>query len=348
MSDMQGTIMPAILFHGLESFETCRSAASTLLSAGYPVVASCVQEGDAAQAARQSGCAAVEAERGGTLRAGLEYFLENMKDAPGVVAVSAGEGYSVEDIFSVAARLAGDPGKLVMAWRKDNPKLGLLPRLERLLAWLAFACVHGRSVRDPWAGLAAIPAALVPVFLGIGGEGGRYGFNIVLNLQHKGVKAVNVPVGAEYSFSEGSGFRSRLVDILRILILPFKFISASLAATLADYAVYVLMDTVLVPGHWAVSLTTSRSAGAVLGYFLNRSLVFRQKNDSWRKEAAAAAMFALLALFNYGASLLLVYVLHDLLGVNEIIARPISDALLFVTSYTVQREFIFRKRPPAV
>jgi putative flippase GtrA len=208
--------------------------------------------------------------------------------------------------------------------------------------------VHGRNVKDPWTGLKAIPAALIPALLDIKGEGNKYEFSIVLNLQHKGIKAVNVPVGAGYAFAEGSAFWDRAGDIFRVLILPFKFISASLVATLADYFVFILLDTVLIPGHWAISMTTSRSAGAVVGYFLNRSLVFKQKNNTWQKELAAAGMFALLALFNYGASMLIVYILHDMLRVNEIIARPISDALLFVMSYTIQREFIFKRGSPAV
>jgi hypothetical protein len=41
-----------------------------------------------------------------------------------------------------------------------------------------------------------------------------------------------------------------------------------------------------------------------------------------------------------------VYVLHDMLHIDEIVARMMTDALLFVTSYTIQREIIFRRKAP--
>jgi len=348
MPDMQDDKQPAILLHGFETFEACRNVASELLSNGFPVITVCAPGEGGADSACQAGCIVIEAEKGNALRMGLEYFSLNMEGLPGIVALDASEGYSLEDVLKVAGALQANPGKLVVASRTDDPAIGLLPRLERLVAWLAFKLVHGRSVGDAWAGLKAFPAALAPAFLDIKGEGNQYQFSIVLNLQHKGIKAVNVPVSANYAFAEGSGLWGRAGDIFRTLILPFKFVSASLLATLCDYAVFLLLDTVLLKGHWAISMTTSRGAGAIVGYFLNRNLVFTLKNNSWQKELAAACQFALLALFNYGASMLIVYILHDLLHINEIIARPISDAMLFVTSYTIQREFIFRRKSPSV
>jgi putative flippase GtrA len=289
----------------------------------------------------------VTAERDKALRAGLIYFHRELEWLPGVIAAEPDEGYTADDILKVACAMQESPGKFVIASREVRRGLDLRARLIRACAGKFLYALHGRAVRDPWAGLKGMPSAIVPALLDLKGEGRTFAFNIVLNLQHKGVKAASMPVSAPYAPGEGRERGARVKDVFRILALPFTFISASLAATAADYAVFLTLDTLLIPGHWAVSITAGRATGAVVGYFLNRSLVFRRKNNTWRKELVAAAQFASLALFNYGASLGLVYVLHDLLHINEIIARFFADVLLFATSYMFQREVIFRRKAPA-
>jgi putative flippase GtrA len=280
------------------------------------------------------------------LRAGLEYFRREMEGFMGIITVAAQEGYTVDDVLHMVAAMAVNPGKLITASRAANPVLGWRQRFVKACAGRFFSALHGRAIQDPWAGLRAIPAAIVPSLQDLKGDGRRFAFNIVLNLQHKGIKNVNVPVSARYEPGEGLERSERIKDIFRILALPFTFISASLTATAADYAVFLTLDTLLMKGHWAVSITISRSTGAIVGYFLNRNLVFRRKNDGGHKELVAAAQFALLALINYGMSLLFVYLLHDLLFINEIIARFCSDVVLFITSYVIQREIIFKRKMP--
>lgn len=343
MSAFRQNGQPAILIPGFER-AACLAMAVELLSEGFPVVAVCEEGG----AARAAGCAAVESPKGNELRAGLEYFFREMRELPGVVVWEAEGGYAAEDVREMAAALGANPDRFAIADRAANPGLNLRARLVKSWAGRLLAVVHGRPVRDPWAGLRAIPTALVPAFLNLKGEGRGFAFNMVLNLQHKGVKALNVPVGAPYTPGEGRERGERVKDIFRILALPFRFISASLVATIADYAVFILTDTVLLKGHWLIANTASRGAGAVVGYFLNRNLVFKRKNDTWSKELVAAAQFALLALFNYGVSSGLVFLQHDLLHIHEVIAKVLTDMLLFVISYTVQREIIFRRKSPAL
>jgi putative flippase GtrA len=342
---MGQAVLPVILFPGFVNTEAFFSVALALHEKGYPVFAVCVP-GDAASAdaARNAGFTAVEAERDGALRAGLAQFIETMPDSPGVVTVDVTEGYAASDVLRVAEAMGASPGKIVLACRATNPDIRLLSRLERFAARAIFLAVHGRRVQDPWAGLRGIPAAHVPALLALAGGGYRYEFNIVLNLQHLGIKTVNVPVEAVYTLSDGSGVRERALDILQILFLPLKFISASLVVWAADYAVYISLTRIFLNGHAFVSLTASRATGALVGYLLNRNIVFRRTNNTWKKELKSAAKFVLLAAFNYGASWGLLYLLHNMAGIHDIVARMISDILLYALSYTVQREFIFHRK----
>ena len=342
---MSDSKQPVILFPGFEDPEAFFAVASEMHANGYPVLAVCSPNDTmATEAARKAGFAVICAEKENALRAGLKHFMDNIKGRPGIVTVDIAEGYSAADVLAVAGAMAASPDRIVLAERVTNSNTRMLSRLERFAAKVIFLAVHGRRVHDAWAGLRGIPSRHVPALLALNGVGYRYEFNILLNLQHLGVKAENVPVGAVYAFSDSSGFRQRALDILRILFLPLKFVSASLVVWAVDYAIYIVSSRLLLPGHNFIALTAARSAGAVTGYLLNRSVVFRRTNNTWNKELLAALRFALLAAFNYGASWGLLYLLHNILGINDIIARMISDLLLYVFSYTVQREYVFHHK----
>jgi putative flippase GtrA len=348
MSDLQQKQQPAILIPGFDGREASIAIISGLLSKGYPVIAVCEMDKPLVADKVLSRCTVINSDPEHALRTGLEYFQQNMEGYPGVVVLDMDEGYALVDVLIVAEALDSNPDKLVIASRTPNPALGVLARMEKWFAWLAFAALHGRPVKDPWAGLKAIPAALVSTLCKLKDNGKKLEFNMLLNMQRKGIKAVNVPVSARYTFADGSDFFGRLADIFKILLLLIKFLSASLASTVADNTVYLLITRLLFPGHWIIALTFCRSAGALTGYLLNRNVVFRLKNNTWQKEVSSALKFALLALFNYGATLLIVGFLHKNLLIHDFVAKLMSDVFLFATSYTIQREFIFHRQNVAV
>jgi putative flippase GtrA len=337
--------MPAILIPGFSGGPGA-AVAFELASMGFPVIAVC-EPGDAAAAelAQKAGCSPVEAPKENALRAGLMHFQKELPGSPGVVYADLGDGYSVTDILAVAYVFSANPENIVIASRSKNGALNGRERAVKAVGGRVFI-VHGRTVRDPWAGLVGLPAKHMPDFIGGKGSGRAAVFNILLLMQHHGIQAISVPVGAAYK-PEGSSPTDRVKDILRILFLPFKFISASMTATGCDYLIFLLFLYLIYPGHWVFAMLIGRTAGGVTGYFLNRDLVFRHKNDTWRKELKSAFQFVLLFLFNLGASLSIVYLLHDVLLINEVAARLVTDAFLFIISYTVQREIIFRRKAPS-
>ena len=177
-------------------------------------------------------------EKGQALRAGLEYFHKELQWLPGVVCLNVEEGYTVEDVLRVAAAMEANPGKIIVAARAANRGLGLKERLVKACAGKFFSALHGRAVKDPWAGLRAVPSAAVPSLLDLNGDGRRFAFNILLNMQHKGIKAVSVPVSALYDAGGEQERGERSKDVFRILVLPLKFVAASCMATACDYSAF--------------------------------------------------------------------------------------------------------------
>jgi putative flippase GtrA len=335
---------PAILIAGFSS-KACFSVASALAARGYPVVAAC-EPGDpaSAEAARGAGAAVLEASKEDALRAGLERFGRETPDLPGLVFVGADRAYSVKDIVAVAEALAADPSKMAVADRARSVELGFAERLEARAAHWAFAAAHGRPVRDPWSGLIGLPASHVGDFLGEKGSGKSYLFRLLLTMQRHGIKAVNVPVDAPCGRWRDDTAKGRLLDIVKIALMPLLFISSSLTLTVADYCLSFLFFYLLLPGNKPVSIMVGHFTGAFIGYLLSRNIVFGGKGGSWRAEAAITAKYAVLFGCMYCASLLLVSVMVDDFHIEFAVAQIISGILLYAPNYLIQRDFVFGRR----
>lgn len=346
MPDIQQTPQPAILFSHFDGSAGFVAMAKELQSAGYPVIAS-VQEGDreVRLQAEAIGCDVAEHEPDGGFRAGLVLFRDKwIEQLPGVVVFEPEDGFGVGDALQVAEAFQANSCKFVLASRRRNLKLGLFTNMVRWLAALAFTLVHGRKVGDPWASLRAIPSQFVPGFLTLKGDSCKFHLNMLLNLQHMGIKTVSVPVSTAYDYECESRLWDRFVDIFRIVLLPLKFVSASLMTFLVDYAVTILVGYVLTQNKRMLTIILGRLAGAIVGYILNKNIVFRSKGTGLRNEWVPVLQYTLLAAVNCTIALVLIPMLQDVFGGVFMIAKVMVDIILFAASFTIQKSIIFRKK----
>lgn len=126
--------------------------------------------------------------------------------------------------------------------------------------------------------------------------------------------------------------------MLKQLLTFAKFGIVSLSTTGLDYLLFALFRTVLgLPLYVAVFV--ARAISSFTNFLLNKKVVFAGGDKlSILKYYALAVVIAVLSYL--GIRLL------SALGLNEYLAKIISDTTLFLLSYTVQHRFIFRKPAP--
>ena len=347
MTEQHKPPRPAILFSHFDGSVEFVAMAHKLMGLGYPVIAACLKSNSAAiAAAGELGCSVAEAEGDGGLRAGLALFRDNrMEELPGVVVFEPEDGFSADDAQRVAEAFEGSAGKLVLASRCRNKNLSLFSNLVRWLAALAFTLVHGRKVGDPWASLRAIPSRYVPGFLDLKGDGCRLHLNMILNLQHMGIKTVNVPVSTAYEYEAGSRFLDRAIDIFRILLLPLKFVSASVAAMLSDNAMFLLVGYLLTQNQLRLTTVIARATGAIVGYLLNRNVVFRDRKNADGHDYKPLLKYVILASCNTLIAMFLVPYINSRFGIYAFVSKQIVDVILFISNFLIQRDIIFKRKP---
>ena len=101
--------------------------------------------------------------------------------------------------------------------------------------------------------------------------------------------------------------------------------------------------TLIKPGweHWVLlCVILARIVSATVNFTINYNLVFKKRETLW----LAFIKYAGLAVFILGCNLLLMWLLYEQAGMNEYLAKIIVEVTLFITSWLVQRLFVFRKR----
>jgi putative flippase GtrA len=188
-----------------------------------------------------------------------------------------------------------------------------------------------------------LPASHVQDFLGEKGQGEGYLFRLLLTMQRHGIQVVNVPVGAPYR-RRGATAGERALGIARIALLPLLFVSSSFLLTCADLCVNFSFYYLLLPGIKPVSIAAGRFTGALVGYLLNRAVVFKRAGRTRQEEAAATAKYAVLFVGMYLSALLLISIMVDEFHWAYALATVIASVLLYAPNYFIQRDVVFRRR----
>jgi len=101
------------------------------------------------------------------------------------------------------------------------------------------------------------------------------------------------------------------------------------------FSIFVLINNEL----YAAGNVISRVLGALLGFFLHRSWTFKTKYR--HSKDRQLLMYIFLLSVNILVSTLLLYILVDLMLLNEFHARIIIDSIIIIFTFAVSKLFIF-------
>lgn len=114
--------------------------------------------------------------------------------------------------------------------------------------------------------------------------------------------------------------------------------------SLAAYAVCTFVMNVDDPVQMQAAVIVRWVTGVVFAYFTNRAFVFQSKNPHMLQEALSFASSRLVTL---GLDMFIMWLLPEILGVDDWIATFISVVLVTVTNYIFSSLLVFRKKKTA-
>jgi glycosyltransferase involved in cell wall biosynthesis len=294
-------------------------------------------------AVRARGCAVlrhpVNRGKGCALKTGFRYVAAEHPGEDVVCADSDGQ-HTVVDVLRVAERVR-DSGTLVLGARRFDGPVPLRSRFGNVVTRVLFAAATGRRVQDTQTGLRGYPAASLDRLCAVPGERFEYEMNVLLRAARSGRAIVETDIATIYLEHNASSHFRPLVDSARIYTPLLAFSASSMLAFVVDTVALVVLFTMT--GALLPSVVGARALSSALNFAVNRRYVFG--GGTARPLRSAAVRYWSLVVALLAANYVLVAGLAGA-GFGILTAKLVTETVLFVASYLVQRLVVFA-RPAA-
>lgn len=286
---------------------------------------------------------AVNRGKGAALKTGIRHVLDQWPGEDVITADADGQ-HTAADIARVAEQLRADActrrAALILGCRDFHGSVPLRSRFGNTLSRGLFRVAAGWPASDTQTGLRGIPAALLPWLLEVPGDRFEYETEMLLRLRRAGYTAREIAIETVYLEQNASSHFRPIVDSLRVTLPLLLFTGSSLLAFLIDTGALLLLTWL---SGWLVpSIIAARLLSASVNFAVNRRFVFQRQG---RLHALRHALkYALLAGALLASNIVWMEALTGM-GLPLVVAKVITEVVLFVTSYQVQRRFVFGATP---
>lgn len=273
------------------------------------------------------------------LRTGFDHAMSAHRGSDVVTADADGQ-HTVHDILHVADALREDAAvgvpTLILGCRAFTGRVPLRSRAGNAVARGMFRLAAGWALSDTQTGLRGIPSALLEWVRDQPGERFAYEQNVLLHCRRDGVATREVPIETVYLDDNASSHFRPVVDSLRVMLPLALFAGSSLLAFAVDTVMLLALNALT--GLLVPSIVAARVVSASVNFAVNRRVVFRAEQRG--RMLRQAARYTLLAVALLASNIVWLDALTRY-GVPLVVAKIATEAVLFVTSYGVQRSFVF-------
>jgi putative flippase GtrA len=281
--------------------------------------------------------------KGQALKTAFSYFLDKFPGAVGLVTVDADGQHAVEDMKRVANRLCERPESLVLGVRDfSGEDIPLRSRFGNVLTKgvARFAC--GINISDTQTGLRGIPSRFIKKLIDVAGQRYEFEMNMLIECKSNNIEIEEVKIKTIYIEENESSHFNPIRDSIRIysVFLKFAFSSAlSFGLDILLFALFVMiLNGIFVESYIIIATIIARVLSALFNFTVNRKVVFKSTTPHAMKKYFTLAVGQMLA------SAAGVYLLYAAIGFGEVGIKIVVDGILFLLSYVIQREWVFKKK----
>ena len=274
--------------------------------------------------------------KGEALKTGLKYIRMHSK-APYIIVNADADGqHKAEDIIRVADTAEVNRSNLVLGSRKLEGKVPFKSRFGNAITRFVYRLSTKASVYDTQTGLRAYSDKLIDKLIEIKGSRYEYEMNMLMELPREGYEIKEVWIDTVYIDNNAASHFDPVRDSAKIYKEILKFSASSLLSFGVDYALFCLLSALT--GSLVFSNIFARIVSGTVNFTVNRKVVFKSQSNI----AVAALKYVSLAIFILICNTVVLEVITSL-GLAAYIAKIITEAILFILSYTIQHSLIFQK-----
>ena len=280
---------------------------------------------------------AVNLGKGAALKMGMNYALVQFPTCAGIVTADADGQHHPDDIIRVLETLRKNSEALVVGARTFDRTVPWKSRIGNNLTCALMRIIVGQKLSDTQTGLRGIPSPLIPYLLRLPTSGYEFELEMLIACKHQGCHVLEVPIRTIYVDNNRSSHFHPLFDSMRIYFLLLRFSALSMATAVLDNVIFVAAYSAT--GSIGGSQITGRFVAMMFNYLGARRAVFH----SQQKHAIVFPKYAALVICNGLLSYMGIQFLHFRVGISTISSKLIAEGLLFVASFTIQRDFVFTR-----
>ena len=282
--------------------------------------------------------------KGRAIKTGINYVLNDMQNAMGIITVDADGQHHINDVQKCILelrRLEMNADCIVLGCRNfkaEEVKIPLRSRMGNICTKWVLRYLCNIHVRDSQTGLRAIPYRLLPKLMSIQGEKYEYETNMLLELVDDGVILKEVEISTVYEDNNSSSHFNPIVDSHKIYSIIFKYSLASILSVVVDNFTFIVMKSIC-SNIWMM-IFISRAVAAILNFCINKKLVFK-KNGSARSQILR---YIMLLLASGTLSAMILSIADAMLDINIIFLKLMIETLLYFLNFYVQKNFVFKTK----
>lgn len=281
--------------------------------------------------------------KGAALKTGILYGLSAYPNACGLITADADGQHSAEDIQTIAETLERNPECMVLGVRNLSGRSIPVKSIvgNRITSFVYFLST-GKWCPDTQTGLRGFPRKYESVLLETPGERYEYEMNLLIEIGRLKIPVLMVPITTIYHDGNRASHFHPLKDSMKIYLNIMKYSFSSLLSAAADLTLFTLFSY-LIFGYGSAgilaSTVTARLSSGIMNFMMNKVWVFDRGEPSVREALGYLSLF----LFQMGASWVLVTALQKT-GIQLILIKMFIDTSLFLISYQIQKNLIFKNR----
>ncbi|MFA6038511.1 MAG: bifunctional glycosyltransferase family 2/GtrA family protein [Legionellales bacterium] len=276
--------------------------------------------------------------KGEALKTAFSHILLNEPDCIGIVTADADGQHLPADIIHTANTLAVEPQHLILGSRHFTGKIPLRSKLGNLLTRSVFTLFIGKKLIDTQTGLRGIPVALLPALLKIRSHGYEFELEMLIYAVQHHVPITELKIATIYENNNACSHFNPLIDSAKIYFVFLRFSSLGLITALVDLGIFTLCfmfsNTIF------LSECLARGGGGLFSFVAGKHMVFKSKGKYHVELLKFFALWFTLLLTSYA----MIIGAHEL-GVNVYLSKIITQTLLFLASFSIQRLFVFPYSP---
>lgn len=288
--------------------------------------------------------------KGAALKTGFKYIEDNFSNINGVATMDSDGQHTVSALSSCIDKFYLNPEQLVIGVRHFTNEIPFRSQFGNVLTSRLVKILTHQNISDTQTGLRIIPISYIDSLIGFPGERFEFEFDMLLQAKKHNIKVVEQPIPTIYLDGNKSSHFRVIRDSIAIYARFLKFAASGFISFIVDIALFYLVLFIIgnhVLNSILIATIVSRVLSSIVNYSINHRVVF---NHAGSKTFIKYGCLFVVQMF---ASGFFTDALTALLPVTDgqimpTIAKMIVDFTLFIISYHIQRDFIFKEVPKHV